>query len=75
LKFFAEIRGIHKDSMDEQILRVMERLKLTTSKDLIVSKLNGGSRRKLSVAIALLNDPKIIIMDEPTSGSEIILFI
>jgi len=68
LSFFAEIKGVHKDKIDSEIKRVMSRLKLTSFQNTLVSQLSGGWKRKLSIAISLLNDPKIIIMDEPTSG-------
>ena len=46
----------------------MQRLGLQIYKDMPAKKLSGGWKRKLNVAIALLNNPKIIIMDEATSG-------
>ena len=51
----------------------MERLKLKPYKDTFVSKLSQEWKRKLNIAIALLNDPKILILDEPTSGSKCLL--
>ena len=65
---FAEFKGIPKDNINIEIYRVMQRFKMDTFKNTPVFKLNRDSRRILSISIALLNNPKIIILDEPTSG-------
>jgi len=70
LSFFAEIKNIPTQEFEREIERVMSKLGLTPFKDVAAKKLSGGFKRKLNVAIALLNDPKIIIMDEPTSGMD-----
>ena len=68
LRFFAEIKKIPENEIDKEIDRIMEKLGLSNYKHMAAKKLSGGFKRKLNVGIALLNDPKIIIMDEPTSG-------
>ena len=70
LSFFAEIKNIPSGQQEAEIERVMNRLGLNVHKDMPAKKLSGGFKRKLNVAIALLKDPKIIIMDEPTSGMD-----
>ena len=65
---FAEFKGIPKDNINIEIYRVMQRFKMETFKNTPVFKLNRDSKRILSISIALLNNPKIIILDEPTSG-------
>jgi len=67
---FAEFKGIPKDNINIEIYRVMQRFKMDTFKNTPVFKLNRDSRRILSISIALLNNPKIIILDEPTSGTK-----
>lgn len=69
LSFFAEIKKIPAERIEEEIERVMTKLGLNTFRDMPAINLSGGFKRKLNVAIALLNDPKIILMDEPTSGN------
>ena len=70
LKFFAKMKGISNDLIESEISRVMVRFKILPFKDSLIYKLSGGWKRKLGFAIALLGNPKIIIMDEPTSGMD-----
>ena len=75
LEYFAEAKGVPKAHIPEEIDRVLIKLNLTSFKNIFASKLEGGFKRKLSIAIALLNNPKIVIMDEPTSGIKGLYFI
>jgi ABC-type multidrug transport system ATPase subunit len=68
LSFFAEIKKVPADQLEAEIERVMLKMGLTPYKDMPAINLSGGFKRKLNVAIALLGDPKVIVMDEPTSG-------
>ena len=70
LVFFAKIKGIPEDLIEFEVSRVMVRLSLLPFKNSLVYKMSGGWKRKVSFAIALLGNPKIIIMDEPTSGMD-----
>jgi len=44
---------------------------LTEHKDKLVSQLSGGMQRKLSLALAIVSKPNVIILDEPTSGLDV----
>ncbi|KAK6357647.1 hypothetical protein TWF718_001955 [Orbilia javanica] len=66
LKFYAEIRGVPDPTRNAQL--VMEALGIQDFKSKRVSKLSGGTKRKLSVAIALLGNPPVLLLDEPSTG-------
>lgn len=70
LRFFAEIKNVPKHIIQPEINRVLYKFDLAQYQDLQASQLTGGSRRKLNIAIALVNNPNIIILDEPTSGMD-----
>src|SRR5262249_40847092 len=49
-------------------LDLLKRFGLDEKKDLMVEHLSGGMRRRLQVARALINEPQVLILDEPTTG-------
>ena len=71
LSFFAAVKNIPSGKVESEICRVMTKLDLAQYKDMPAKKLSGGFKRKLNIGIALLNNPNIIIMDEPTSGNSV----
>jgi len=68
LRFVAKIKGVPKDRIDSEVTRVMERVNVIDVKDRIISKLSKGYKQRVGIAQALLNDPPILILDEPTIG-------
>ena len=52
----------------ERIAHLLQFMKLEEHKDYRVDKLSGGLRRRLTIARALLNEPKVLFLDEPTTG-------
>ncbi|GBP64686.1 ATP-binding cassette sub-family A member 5 [Eumeta japonica] len=68
LKFFAAIKGIPRKNISSEVQRALSEVHLTEQADVFTKHLSGGQKRKLSIAIALIGDPKIIILDEPTAG-------
>ncbi|MDF7636795.1 ABC transporter ATP-binding protein [Leuconostocaceae bacterium ESL0958] len=68
LTFFAEMRGIAKDQLAAEIERVTDIVSLTDALDQEVSGFSGGMKRRLSLAISLLGNPELMILDEPTVG-------
>jgi len=69
LQYFASIIGAKKN----QITSLLERLDLTRQRRQLAGDLSGGQLARTSLAIALLGDPEILVLDEPTVGQDPIL--
>jgi ABC-2 type transport system ATP-binding protein len=68
LRFVAKIKGVPGEKIDAEIERVMERVNITDVKERIIAKLSKGYKQRVGLAQALLNDPPVLILDEPTIG-------
>ncbi|XP_050090675.1 cholesterol transporter ABCA5-like isoform X2 [Anopheles aquasalis] len=68
LYFFAAVRGIPPALVDGEVKKTLRDIDLFDTAETRVKHLSGGQKRKLSVGIAIIGDPKIIILDEPTAG-------
>nr|XP_006815639.1 PREDICTED: ATP-binding cassette sub-family A member 1-like [Saccoglossus kowalevskii] len=70
LTFFLALKGIIGEESKEHIESMIEDLNLSDKAKSKSSELSGGMKRKLSVAIALIGRPKIVMLDEPTAGMD-----
>ncbi|KAM9597855.1 ABC-type organic anion transporter ABCA8 isoform 1-T1 [Trichechus inunguis] len=68
LRLFAKIRGIFPQEVDKEVERVLLELEMKNIQDIVVQNLSGGQKRKLTFGIAILGDPQIFLLDEPTAG-------
>ena len=68
LRFFGELAGIGKTELDERIRQLLEQLQLKEFAKKPAKDLSGGYKRLLNIAISILHNPKILLMDEPTVG-------
>ena len=68
LRFHARLHGMHRGDASERIAQELERLGLTEQASEACRTLSGGNRRKVELARALLSNPDLLLMDEPTVG-------
>ncbi len=68
LELFASAYGLSADDAKKRADRLAERFELEKHRRTIVEHLSGGTRQKLNLAIALLHDPAIVLLDEPYAG-------
>ena len=59
LVVFAGIKGVPKEQIDEEVDKALAEVDLTKHKNTVATKMSGGQKRKLSVAMALIGNPKV----------------
>ena len=72
LALMAGIHGMSKAETVEKIASLSEKLGLDTVLSRRAGKLSGGWQRRLSIAMALISDPEILFLDEPTLGLDVL---
>jgi ABC-2 type transport system ATP-binding protein len=68
LHYIAALKGLSKQEANEKVEETLELVGLLRYRKKKVGKFSGGMKRRIGIAQALLNDPKILIVDEPTAG-------
>lgn len=68
LSFYGRMRGVNKGELSREISHVADIVDLTSDLEKFVKGYSGGMKRRLSLAIALLGNPNLLILDEPTVG-------
>ena len=70
LWFYAKIKGIPENLRAQVIEDAIVKMSLSDHRDKPAGTLSGGNKRKLSVGIATIGDPPIILLDEPSAGMD-----
>ena len=71
LQFFGEIYGLDRATCSQQIERCLAAVNLADRANSPIDTLSGGMQRRVNIAIALMHQPKLLILDEPTTGLDI----
>jgi len=68
LRFFAEVRGLKASEWKPRCMQILDFVSLGEYTDRRAGQLSGGMKQKLGLAAALVHSPKVLLLDEPTTG-------
>ena len=68
LKLMGDMYEVPKDILDQRIENLLKDLFLTDKANTVVSNLSGGMKRRLNLALAVIHEPEIVLLDEPSEG-------
>lgn len=73
IRTFANLNGVSGKDMNERMKYFLDNFNLSDAKKKFVKDLSGGMQKRADLAVALIHDPKLIILDEPFAGLDIAL--
>ncbi len=68
LLFYARLKGVPPEKEQSMIFKALKEVQLEKERDVLTKNLPLGMKRRLSIAISLVANPKIVFLDEPTTG-------
>lgn len=68
LELFGKLRGIHGKVLHQRIDRILDQIGLSDRRRSRVKTFSGGMKRRLNLGVALLSEPRVLLLDEPTVG-------
>ncbi len=73
MRYFGGMYHLSPSFLEKRMAILLQFMKLDSARHMPARKLSGGMKRRLDLALALLHDPKILVLDEPTTGLDILL--
>lgn len=73
LQFFGSLYGLNRQDLEDRIAEVLELVNLSKDVNKKIGEFSGGMKRRLSLAMALIHKPRVLILDEPTVGIDPLL--
>ena len=70
MRIFSKIKGVPPEEIEEKSNELLKQVGLEDVKTAHVGSFSGGMKRRISVAISAIGDPKVIFLDEPTTGMD-----
>lgn len=68
VSLYARIKGVVESQVGPSVSKILQEVGLEEAKSVLSKDLSGGMRRRLSLAMALVGDPQVVFLDEPTTG-------
>lgn len=73
VEYFGRLHGIAGDELRDRMEALFERLQLSEIRDVLGAKMSTGMKQKVSIARAIVHDPKVLIFDEATAGLDVLV--
>lgn len=70
LQLYGAVKGVRNDKMKQEVDSILSRMGLNEFADKLAGGFSGGNKRKLSVGCALIGNPRIVFLDEPSTGMD-----
>ena len=68
MTYFGRLKGLNKDEAVKKAFKYLDRVKLSEFANTRIDKLSGGQQQKIQLGITIIDDPELLILDEPTKG-------